>query len=388
MMKNRFLKTSLFFSLATFALSSQAKLITITPQAYATCTVLVAGDCDSFYQSAIDSALQQFEDQINASAGTGDYDQDKYFGGAANGAAMSSTGNGAVYNNGFDYFTVGVNLGAAGVLASGSSIVDVIKHGAQGNVVGAGGSASITIGANAGLLFKDPWFWGLVDPTRLKGYLGVFFFPLPLKSDSITGDIKATAVSAMAQYTLIPGMSLGLGALRWNGVNISSGLRYTRFSVQGTFSNPNFGKEYTLNINGDHTGATMFAPLTVDLDVTANNVAMPFEATTSVRLAYFLNLMVGTAFDFNVGSAAGSVDANVPTITIDQDDTATLTFTGNTTATTATTPYDGSGHPTILNWRAMVGLQLEFGVGGIYATLTKAVLKPQMGINLGMNFFY
>ncbi len=378
--------------------TAQASFITI-PDSGVTNTLACNGTgadaaCTSALASAVDEALGQFENQLNASAGTGTLSLDSYFGGLGNSTVLAGSGLGAAYYNNFDYFLVGGGMGVGGALTDGTSIFDLAKSTGSGDslqskIAGFGAGASITLGARAGLIFKSPILWGLVDPSRLKGYVGFFFFPVSF--DTIKANISS--FSAIGQYQLIQPISMGLGALKWNGVNVSSGLRYARMSIDATYSQTPTQTESLDLGSGVSLPITFSAPVEVALDVKSSSVTIPFEASTSVRLGYVISLMMGTAFDLNMGSTSGGVTASDETIDITPGDLSGAP--GGSVTGAATAGYEvnadfasGSGRPTFLNWRAFGGFQFEFGVGGLFVTVQKAILKPQYGVNLGLNLFY
>jgi hypothetical protein len=382
------------FSLFAFS-AAQADLIEFNVTDYADTTA--GGGVQTSYVAAVDAMLAEFQNQVNTAAGTGDLEIDEFFGGLANATIMAGSGLGSSTYNEFDYFLVGGGLGLGGVLAQDKSIAGVAKALAQGDPIqeqlaGVGGSASVTLGANAGLLFKSPWFWGMVDPTRLKGYLGFFFFPIRIPG---YGSASVGALSAIGQYQLIPSQSFALGTVKWNGVNISSGLKYAKFSIEATMDQ-NITRDTSIDIGGTPSTTTLAMPLTANIDINTTSVTMPFEASTSVRLGYVISIVMGTSFDVNLGSASGGVDAEdtvanpAAVVTVTHDNSGGL-FADNTTSADTVVDDDfanGSGNPTFLNWRAFTGLQLEFGVGGLFVTVQKAILKPQYGVNLGLNLFF
>lgn len=366
----------------TMANTGHAGLITFDNVDYAT---TVVGAAQTTYNAAVDELLSQFEDQVNANAGTGDLKLSEYFGALGNSTSIAASGLGASYQNDFEFFTIGGGAGFGGQLAPGKTLTD-LQDGIQGTLSGVGASASVTLGAKAGLIFKSPWFWGLVDPTRLKGYVGLFFFPINLAG---FGSGNVTSVSAIGQYQLMKPMSMGLGMLKWNGVSLSSGIRFSKFSLDASYSKTVTQSE-SMDVGGTPVTTSLTTPLEIELSIASTTTTIPFEASTSVRLLYFLSLMAGTAFDFNVGSSSGGVTAPDTTVTVDHGGSAAFTGDNTTTAdaTVDTAFANGEGNPTFLNWRGFIGAQIEFGVGGIFVNFEKSILKSQYGVNVGLNLFY
>lgn len=385
-MKN-LLKYSSIISLFISVAATQARLITLTPATYATCTV-AAVSCDTAYQTAIDSFVSTFETQINASAGIGDLNLGQYFSGIANATSVSNSGLGVDHHSHFDVALFGFGLGAAGVLASGYGISDLASGGSETlrqKIGGMAVGANVTVGLKASTFLHSPLF-GFIDPARLKGYVGFFFFPYTVPG---YGSASLGALSMMGQYNIVPGTSAGLGAFKWGGVNISSGLRMASFSLKGSVAQT-VAMTQNIVVASNNVPTTMSAPITVNMNLSSKDFTIPVEASTSVRLAWIMSLMMGTAFDINVGSASGGVTAPDPTITLTHSSTGPVTLAGSTTVDAAvdTAFANGSGKPTFINWRGFGGVQFEFGVGGFYVTATKAILASQYGINAGLNLFY
>ena len=386
----RLLGLSLFTIISVFSSSSQAAFITFEAKAdrsYATC----AG-CQAAYESAVDTVLDSFETQVNAQAGTGDLSIDQYFGGVANSMVMAGAGTGIVYGNDFSMFIAGGGLGIGGALAAGNGIGDVISAVTNGNsvrglIVGGALQASATVGVNAGLFLKSPSLWGLVDPSRLKGY--VSFMSLNREFTGF-GTASVSNFSAMGQYGIIPGKSWALNSVKWEGVNLSSGVRFGKMDLTGSYSTT-VEESSTVDAGGGVTPTvTMSTPLAVDLDINSTTFAIPFEGSTAIRLGYILSLYAGMGVDLAFGSTSGGVTGTDDLVTVTHSGTGAGSITGNTEVNYSVDAgfANGSGKPAFLNARGFAGAQLELGVVNLTLGLQKALFAGRYAVNLGANLYW
>ncbi len=110
-------------------------------------------------------------------------------------------------------------------------------------------------------------------------------------TDTLDGSI--TSAGAHAQYRLIEPESTGGTAtvVRWLGLDITSGLEYTRWKLSGR----NFSRSFAL----DGNQATLAA--TGSFDLGTNAVTVPIEVTTGLRLALIASVFIGVGIDLTAG---------------------------------------------------------------------------------------
>lgn len=387
----RFLGLSLFTLVSVFSFASQAQFIKFGTPNYATCT-----GCDVEYRAAIDTVLSSFATEVNAQAGTGDLSIDQYFGGVSNSMVMAGAGSGVVYGNDFSMFVVGGGLGLGGALSSGNGIGDVVSamtsgKSVRGIIVGGALQASGTVGLNAGLFLKSPILWGTVDPSRLKAYLS--FMSLSRDFTGF-GSASMTNFSAMGQYTILPGNSWALSSVKWEGINVSSGVRFGKMNLAGSYSTT-VEQRQTIDAGGGvNPTVDVSTPLAVNLDVKASNFTIPFEGSTAIRLGYIFSLYAGMGVDMAFGSTKGGVTEGTSTanreVTVAHSGTGSGNISGDTTV--AYTVEDGfasgSGKPTFLNARGFGGVQLELGVVNLTLGVQKALFASRYAANLGANLYW
>jgi hypothetical protein len=312
----------------------------------------------------LDEAFAAMEDQVNANLPAtepGDYTK-----GMANAVAMAGTGTSAVYGSSFRYGLIGLGVGL-GLDLGDQSLGDVLGGDADLDKIGGLGlQGALVLGVNPGAFTQGSWF-GIIDPTRLRTYLSF----MSLKRDVGDASVEFTNFGAVGQYRIIPEQSLGMNVVKWNGVDVSAGLRYSKmkFVLTQTVSE-------TQDVEG---GGEMeiSGPITVGADVGVFTV--PLEASTSVRLLYVLNLVGGAGADINFGSskAIANLDADID-----------ITGVGANPTAEGALDLGGSAGPTIMNLRAFGGLQFEFAIGSLYATVQKSLTASVWGVNTGLNLFF
>jgi hypothetical protein len=109
----------------------------------------------------------------------------------------------------------------------------------------------------------------------------------------------------LVNYQILPQMKFLGGLVHWRGVNLGSGFIYQGTTIGynlkmdtisqyiGTVGIPNYGnRDLNLLINPELT-----------LDMKINTYTIPLEATTSVKLLYFLNLAIGLGADLGFGKS-------------------------------------------------------------------------------------
>jgi len=291
------------------------------------------------------------------------FDDGTYAGGVANSNAMASAGTGVVYGSSFKYGLIGGGFGLGVDLGAGNSLSDIISGNIDTDALaGFAAQGSAILGFNPGAVTKATWF-GLIDPTRLRLYLS--FMSMDRSFD--TASVSFSNFGIVGQYRLIPEKSLGLNVVKWGGVDVTSGLKYSKMKI-------GFSQDVNQTTGAGATQVTLDAPLTFYAD--SSNFSIPIEASTSVRLLYVLNFVGGLGADINFGSTGLGVNLDGD---ISGGSGAEGTVVGNIGA-------DAS--PKIMNLRGFVGAQFEFAIGSIYANIQKSLTAGVWGANLGVNFFY
>lgn len=224
--------------------------------------------------------------------------------------------------------------------------------------VGAAAHTGITLGAN-GETIKI--FRGL-DPKKVMYYASFFTMDMSrFFKHGITIDSLQTSFGL--SYPIY-GPKPWLSGLRFNGIQVSSGVSYGNFN--GSYTTPFTTSSGGVNMQSDVT-------LTVDSSVFTYST----EATTGVRLLYLVDLFVGLGVDFNFGttSLAGATNGGGVVAT---DGAGTTIFTGD--AELVGTPETSS--PTVVQLRFLLGTQVNLGPMAIYGQV-QASTPSVYSLNLG-----
>jgi hypothetical protein len=229
---------------------------------------------------------------------------------------------------GVDYVSVPsslmVGIGGNVALASG----DVLT--ADRPTAGAAANVGAMVGANLGVL----------DLPRWTVFANGFY--QGASTDRLTGHL--TSAAAHAQYRLIEAERTGGTAvlLRWIGLDVTSGLELTRWSLDGKVPMTN---DFTIAGAGASAAVTLSSTGTFHLASSA--ITIPVEVTTGVRLFELLSIYGGVGMDFSTGSS--SVDANLTGDLKSKD--------GATSYGTATITASGSNTASPAAFRALAGVQ-------------------------------
>jgi hypothetical protein len=316
-------------------------------------------------KDALDEAFAAMEAQVNASLP--DTEPGDYTKGMANAVAMAGTGTSAVYGSSYRYGLIGVGIGL-GLDLGDQTIGGVLGGDAELDKIGGLGlQGAAVLGLNPGAFTSGTWF-GIIDPSRLRTYLSF----MSLSRDVGDAAVEFSNFGAVAQYRIIPEQSLGMNVVKWNGVDVSAGLRYSKMK---------FVLTQTVSESQDVDGGGQMeisGPITVGADVGIFTV--PLEASTSVRLLYVLNLVGGMGADLNFGSskAIANLDADIEITGVP----------GGSPTAEGDLDLGGAAGPTIMNLRGFMGVQFEFAIGSLYATVQKSLTASVWGVNTGVNFFF
>lgn len=310
-----------------------------------------------------DSLIAELQSTVNEkfpSVETGQYTK-----GMANATAMASTGSTSVYGSSFKYGLVGGSVALGADLGEGNSISDIMSNFSESakKFAGVGVQSAVVLGLSPGAFTSAQW--GIIDPARLRLYVNF----LSMSQDLDDADISFSSFGLTGQYRIVQERSLGLSLVKWNGVDVSSGLRIAKNKFSFTQQLPSFSET-----QGPVSATVAAAPATIGADVGVYSI--PVEASTSLRLLYVLNFFGGIGGDFNFGSSKAIADYNT-----------NIAVSGGGTATGALA-LGGNTSPTAWNLRAFGGLGLEFGVGTLNVGIGKSLTASAWGVNVGANFFY
>src|SRR3954463_1081484 len=127
----------------------------------------------------------------------------------------------------------------------------------------------------------------------------------------LSGSITSAGFHAQSRV-LLPQAPNGAATdvLRWTGLDITSGLELTRWSL-GTKDDIQTG----FMVDGTNSSAPLVLDSAGTFDVKANAMTIPVEVSTGIRIALLVSVYVGAAADFtaSTGKLRANLDGNLLT---------------------------------------------------------------------------
>jgi len=134
-----------------------------------------------------------------------------------------------------------VGLTANGAVDLGNrSVADIGSNNAE-QYRGFGFQAAVVVGTNLGNLLNMDG--GIINLRKLNVYLSGF----GINKSFAHIDAKYFGVGAGAQYQIMRGANLAGKGVKWTGIEVGSGLLYTRLYVHGNIP---LNKTYTATVGG------------------------------------------------------------------------------------------------------------------------------------------
>ncbi|MBC7691439.1 MAG: hypothetical protein H7222_06685 [Methylotenera sp.] len=347
--------------LLLFTAPAHAGLFKITNRNYGSATG------NALAQASVDSVFNTLETQINSKLPNAD--QSTYLKGIANSAVISGAGVGVDYATKYSLFDVGIAVGVGADLG-GASLTDVANGNVKANqIAGFAGQYSLMIGVPAHLSKGKISF---LDLNRLKIYVN--YLSSSFNKSGLQSHFSSWGTDF--QYKIVPERSAGLGVARWNGVDLTSGVRYSSMDLL-------IAQAINQSATGTAGGGSVTAAFNGIANVGANvhTFTVPVEVSTSARVAYFLTPYVGLGVDLSFGSATSVANVNGP---------ISVTSNSGPTGVTGVGSLDlGENQgPQFLNLRYFVGAQIEAGVVAIFVQLNQAVTNDTTGVAAGLRAYW
>jgi hypothetical protein len=194
--------------------------------------------------------------------------------------------------------------------------------------------ALVNIAATAGMNFGH---WGL---SRLSVFANGFYETGSLKS--LDGHLLT--LGAHAQYKVV--MPSRPGAVRWTGVDVTSGLEFARWTLGNSAP---LVTHFTLDGTTPGESLNMTLTSTGTLSLVATTFSIPIEVTTGVRFGDVFAVFAGGGVDLTFGSSTFTAALNG---NMTKTDDGTLEGTVDISAS-------GSQSPSVFTVHALAGLQLD-----------------------------
>ena len=177
----------------------------------------------------------------------------------------------------------------------------------------------------------------------------------------LTGSI-ASAGSHL-QWRIIGGNSGPTAtALKWGGIDLTGGFEYSKWTLGASAPLTNDFVEGSGSVQ-----STITATATGRFDVSSTTMVIPLEATTSLRLLYFLSVYGGVGYDIQTGSTSVNASLN-GTLSATRPDNNKV----SETIGTATITGSGTGGPDTGKLRFIGGAQINLFALRIFVQLNAA----------------
>ena len=176
-------------------------------------------------------------------------------------------------------------------------------------------------------------------------------------TDRLNGAI--TTAGAHVQYRLVnPQIDQGVGTaiLRWTGIDVTSGVEFTRWSFG---ANDTITNDFTVAAGQGSTNLTLDS--TGKFDLSSNALTVPIEVTTGLRIVEIVSLYAGVGFDFTGGKA--SMDANL---------NGTMKASDGTNVGTVAIVASGNNTASPGQFRGLAGVQLNIWALKIFSQINVA----------------
>jgi len=241
-----------------------------------------------------------------------------------------------------------------------------IKLGFNPNVI------NVNIGLSMGILKFLPQHLGIINRNNLYIGFRVGYFNLP-EIDLGEGsklNYNNLTLGLTANYQIIPSISLA-GLIVWRGVNLGSGVIYSRSKLDFGIS---VDKDISQPIGNTGASIDLYDPRAL-VNLSTSTVTIPLEAITALKLLIF-NIPIGIGADLSFGSTSlgAGVDAkikydNLPSY-VKEDKKGDITATGEL-----------SSSPHFFNFKIMTGFGITAGPVVLDIPIT---FYPSGGYNFGV----
>lgn len=319
------------------------------------------------YQSEIDPVFNALEDQMNAVLPA--TDNASFMTSMGNNAVMSGAANAANYGSAIRVFEAGIH-GGLSVQSANTPSGSITLN----NVGGFGAQATLRVGTYLGLYGDN---WGFLDLKRAWLYLGILTYDYTKDETSF----RFGATTLYLQYQLYEPAAIGWGSLKWNGLNIGTGLRYVSMKANAVQSVTKTESQVMDTMPGTPTvTATYNGSMTVGAEVQA--FAIPIEVSTSARVLWGLTSFIGLGVDIAMGKAKSIANLSGP-VNITESSGSYGSFSGDSVL-----DLGDEGSPRTAGGRFFTGLQIEVGVASLTFSTTKSIPEKDTAFNAGLRIYW
>ena len=335
---------------------------------------LLPAPYNALTQTAINDSFDLLEARVNTTFS--DVNQTLFLESMANAGALANKGLGVDYASHIDYFIIGAEGGIAATEGDASSF----KSETTLPPVGLAFQAGINIGFRPSLFIGKQ---GNILDNSLFYLRGLTINVSDIKEL----DLTFSNFGAYWQYDFDYEKSiLAAWLLKWGGIRLTSGLEYSRLNLlYSTTMNLSEDDISTVDAGGTPVSLQANFDAVGNIGARITNFSIPFEASTSIRILYFLSFFIGGGLDFNFGSA--NTIANL------QGD---IIFIGNSPAAANQTVASATGNlnlsetgkrPTFITSKYFLGWQINIWFIKLYFKQYYASNNTE-GMSLGIKLVY
>jgi len=319
----------------------------------------------------IDQVFDSMETTVNNQLTQ--FDASSYLVGTANATSLVSAGGTHDLADRFKYFYLEVGGGLGADLGGIGPQKLLTQSDAITNVKGLSGGMNMTLGAPGSLLRipKIGWF----QPENFKLYLNFSQFSRSMQDVSF----EYSSYGLMGQYRILGGNSLLMGALKWNGVDVTTGFKCSKIKVLFSKSmSETVQQDISDPMLGGTQSMTMTYSATAQLGASANITTIPIEVTTGVGALYFLDAYLGLGTDLNFGSA-DSIISTPGSVTAQESSGQAGTMSGDI-------EFDlgQKGRPQTFNTRYLFGFGYDFRILSLMMQYNRNLSNTAESIHFGL----
>jgi hypothetical protein len=252
--------------------------------------------------------------------------------------------------------------------------------------LGAAGTASVLLGIQM-RRFGLPTF-RYFDFRRLALFVNFMNVERSFNTSALSAPLKAnyTTLGVHAQYHLVDPHSVFRGGLlRWGGVMVGTGFDFTSLGVTTAAKLPSGSQSNLFTFAGQSLRADLAWSGNATLATDLGGFSVPIEFSTHVQLLYLLTLYTAVAADLNLGSTSIRVVGDEPVTVALRDPATGKSLTVATPAANLT--LASTRTPILIDGRAVLGLQLNFGVLALFAQASADTAR-NLGVATGVRAFW
>ncbi len=354
---------ALFLVLGLYSTTSSAQLfrLSFTP-AIGMNPVVAAG---------IEAELQNIEDEINDGL-PGATTPDRFMEGMANSSVMAGKGIGSDYASNMSVFLIGAGVGVGADLEKNEDAdTDLSGVGVQGGVI---------LGTNLSWMDSETILGLRTD--KLNMYVNFLSYSTEKKTGDTNAKIDMASYGVHFSYDWVK--PRGNVLLGWGGVKIHWGYEYNKTKLE-------FDSAISEDLSYSPVGGTTYSSSIAGNPFSTIDVAtqsIPLEISSSLQILYFVSIYGGLGADYNLGTAVGKGDINIPTTEVTCAGLACSPGAGDVGDIDADANINGKGKVNPFLFRGFAGVQVNLPFIRVFVQADKAFGTELIGATAGVRFAF